>query len=174
MKSKINKTLGELLQEEKYQKCNLKIGSKGGSSFWYCGSGKLSYALPQIEKAFESVKRNNMAVLNKLHYRYKHIDKIYNDLFKEKEKAKEPLEFEKYKTRMLRKKEKEIEDYPNKVASLEYDIENGFLGRPVLEVLKGISRDEDPCYIVYVKGNEKGAYWTIKEYLKRHKGCINE
>ena len=55
-----------------------------------------------------------------------------------------------------RKKEKEFAELPNLISSVEYDILTPFIDRPVVEVIKGISPDEQPCYVIYVQGNEKG------------------
>lgn len=163
----MKKTLNDLLQDKKYQKANIKVGSKSGSSFWYCGKGNLAYSLPEINKAREKLLRQSKGMLFQLQYRQKHLDKIYDETLK---KAKKKVkDFEEYKKKLEVKKERERLSLPKKIASVEYDIATTLLDRPVQEVVYGISPDETPCWIIYVKGNEKGAYWTIAEYNKRRK-----
>lgn len=164
----MKKTLIETLKDTKYQKANIKVGSKSGSSFWYCGKGNVAYSLPEIKKARERLLRQSKGTLFQLQYRQKHLDEIYDDTLK-KAKKKGVKNFEEYKTKLNIKKERERALLPKKIASVEYDIAIDLVNRPVQEVVFGISPDEKPCWIIYVKGNEKGAYWTIAEYNKRRK-----
>ena len=106
-----------------------------------------------------------MALLNR---RLKNLDKIYDDII-EKAKARETKDFDKYLLKLLKKKNSEKSSLPKKIASVEYDIATHLLDRPVMEIVEGISPDEKPCWIVYVKGNENGDYWTVKEYEKKNK-----
>lgn len=168
----MKKTLIELLKETKYQNANIKVGSKSGSSFWYCGKGNLAYSLPEIKKARERLLKQSKGTLTQLQYRLNHLDKIYDDTLK-KAKKKGVKNFEEYKKNLNIKKERERALLPKKIASLEYDIAIDLVNRPVQEVVFGISPDEKPCWIIYVKGNEKGAYWTIAEYNKRRKMVNN-
>ena len=163
----MKKTLNELLQDKKYQKANIKVGSKGGSSFWYCGKCNLAYSLPEINKAREKLIRQSKGTLHQLQYRKKHLDELYDETL---ERAKKKVKnFAEYKKKLEIKKERERALLPKKIASVEYDINVHLLDREVKEVVYGISPDESPCWIIYVKGNERGAYWTIAEYNKRRK-----
>lgn len=163
----MKKTLQSLLEQNKFKKVNVKIGSKGGSSFWYCGKANPIYSLPALKTIRATLLKRTHKEIENLKYRYDHIDEIYA---KNIEDAKERVkDFEAYKKRMVIRKQNEIVNIPKKIASLEYDVATKLVDRPVLEVVEGISPDEKPCFVVYVKGNEKGAYWTIKEFNKRRK-----
>ena len=109
--------------------------------------------------------KNTLALLNR---RLKNLDKIYDDII-EKAKAREVKDFDKYLFKLLKKKNSEKSSLPKKIASVEYDIATHLLDRPVMEIIEGISPDEKPCFIIYVKGNENGDYWTVKEYEKKNK-----
>lgn len=172
----MNKTLIQLLNEPKYYKCNIKVGSKNGSGFWYCGKASLEYALDEIDYQTKKHKRINEGMLKGFQKRLESIESIYRKMIRHAEKEKQcPTDqqtikdIDKYIERMTRKKEKEIAELPKLIASVEYDIITPFIDRPVKEIIKGISPEENPCYVIYVQGNEKGQYWTIKEYEKKRK-----
>ena len=165
---KMKKTLNEILQDTKYQKANIKVGSKSGCGFWYCGKGNIAYSLPEIKKARERLLKQSKGTLYQLQYRQSHLDEIYAETLN-KAKKKGIKNFEGYQKELNIKKERERALLPKKIASIEYDIAIDLVNRPVQEVVAGISPDEKPCWIIYVKGNEKGAYWTIAEYNKRRK-----
>jgi len=164
----MSKTLGTLLKEKKYQNCNVKIGSKGGSGFWYCSQASQYHSIPLINMERESLIRQSKNTLALLNRRLKNLDKIYDDII-ENAKAREIKDFDKYLFKLLKKKNSEKSSLPKKIASVEYDIATHLLNRPVMEIVEGISPDEKPCWIVYVKGNENGDYWTVKEYEKKNK-----
>lgn len=164
----MKKTLNELLKDKKYQKANIKVGSKSGTSFWYCGKGNFVYSLPEIRKAREKLLKQSKGTLSQLQYRQSHLDEIYEEILKIAKK-KGIKKFEEYQRKLNIKKERERALLPKKIASVEYDIAIDLLERPVQEIVFGISPDENPCWIIYVKGNEKGSYWTIAEYYKRRK-----
>lgn len=164
----MSKTLRTLLKERKYQNCNVKIGSKGGSGFWYCGKASQYHSTPLINMERESLIRQSKNTLALLNRRLKNLDRIYDDII-ENAKARETKDFDKYLFKLLKKKNSEKSSLPKKIASVEYDIATHLLDRPVLEVSKGISPDENPSFIIYVKGNENGDYWTVKEYEKKNK-----
>ena len=166
--TRMSKTLGTLLKERKYQNCNVKIGSKGGSGFWYCSKASQYHSTPLINMERESLIRQSKNTLALLNRRLKNLDKIYDDII-EKAKARETKDFDKYLLKLLKKKNSEKSSLPKKIASVEYDIATHLLDRPVMEIVEGISPDEKPCFIIYVKGNENGDYWTIKEYEKKNK-----
>lgn len=162
----------DLLNEPKYQKANLKIGSKSGSSFWYCGKGKLKVCMPEIRLVRKKLLKQCKGLLYQSQYRLEHLDEIYEvniKLAKQKYKEKKIKDFDAYLKKMELKKKREIAMLPKKIKSLENDIKTDLFEREVVEVVFGVSPDEKPCWIIYVKGNEKGAYWTIAEYTKRRK-----
>ena len=165
----MKKTLNELLQDKKYQKTNIKVGSKSGSSFWYCGKGNLAYSLPEIKKAREKLLRQSKGNVHQLKYRLANLDKIYEESIKKITKKRKIKDMEEYLKQCEIRKERERLLLPKKIASYEYDVATDLLDRPVMEIVEGISQDEKPCWIIYVKGNEKGNYWTIAEYNKRRK-----
>ena len=165
----MKKKLIELLNEKKYQKVNVKIGSKGGSSFWYCGKGNTTYSINEIKKAREKTIRQSKGALKQAKYRLENLDMIYATNIEKVIKNCNIKDIEAYKKKMHTTLEKERLLLPKRIASLEYDVATTLLDRPVLEIVNGISPDEEPCYVIYVKGNEKGEYWTIAEYNKRKK-----
>lgn len=163
----MKKTLIELLEDKKYQKANIKVGSKSGSSFWYCGKGSVACSIPDIKKMNGRLLKQSKGTLYQLIYRQEHLDELYEEIFnKAKKKVKD---IEEYKRKLEIKKERERLSLPKRIASVEYDIATPLLNREVREIVYGISPDESPCWIIYVKGNEKGFYWTIEEYNKRRK-----
>lgn len=167
------KTLYKLLSESKYQKCNVKIGSNKGSGFWYCGKGNFALSLNHIIKANEKLKESSQKELNRLLYRQANLDYVYeeslNTFIKNSKKKKRYIDLDKKKEELTQKKENERKSLPSKIKSIEYDINTDLLDRPVVEVVEGISPDEMPCWVIYIKGNEKGNYWTIAEYEKRER-----
>ena len=163
----MKKTLIELLQDKKYQKTNIKVGSKSGSGFWYCGKGDKAFSIPDIKKIRERLLKQSKGLLKQLQNRLLNLDSIYD---KTLERAKNKVkDYDKYAQRINIKRERERVMLPKKIVSVEYDIATNLFDRPVQEIVEGISPDEKPCWIIYIKGNEKGAYWTIAEYTKRRK-----
>ena len=166
----MKKTLNEILHDKKYKSVNLKIGSKQGSSFWYCGSGSLLYTIPTIKKVRVSTLAQLHRALSSYEYRRDNLDKIYDETLELAKQREKPIkDFEKYKSNLMRKKENERKRLPKLIKQVQSDIDTHLLDREVQEIIKGISPDEKPCYIIYIKGTEKGSYWTIQEFLKRHK-----
>lgn len=168
----MKKTLNDLLQEKKYQKTNIKVGSKSGSSFWYCGKGDIAYAIPEIEKARKRTLKQVKGTLYQLKYRQEHLDEVYNEILKQAKKKK-IKNFDEYERKLNIKKERERLLLPKKIKNVQYDVDTTLLDRPVKEIVYGISPDEVPCWIIYVKGNEKGYYWTIAEYKKKSRVLDN-
>ena len=167
----MKQTLRELLNDKKYQDTNIKVGSKSGTSFFYCGKGDKAYSIPAIRNARENLLKQIKVHYDSLTYRYKHLDKIYEETYEKARSEKRKVkDFEAYHKKMEIRKERERISLPKKIKNFQYDLDTHLLDRPVQEVVYGISPDEKPCWIIYIKGNEVGAYWTIKEYLKRHKG----
>ena len=164
----MKKTLSSVLQQTKYQKANVKIGSKGGSSFWYCGKGNNTYSIQAIKQARHNLLKQSQRMLKNYEDRLEHLDEIYEQTYKKSLKRKIKNR-ETYKKKLYRKKELEKINLPKKIEQTKYDINTHLLDRPVQEIVVGICKDEAPCYIIYVKGNERGSYWTIAEYNKRRK-----
>ena len=164
----MSKTLRELLKEKKYQECNIKVGSKGGSSFWYCGKVLPYLTVPLINEEREKLLEQSKRTLKLVENRIKNLDKIYERIINEN-KGKHKNDYDKWLAKTIKKRENERKQLPKRKARVEYDIAIHLLDRPVLEVVEGISPDEKPCWIVYVKGEENGDYWTIKEYEKKNK-----
>lgn len=166
--TRMSKTLGTLLKERKYQNCNVKIGSKGGSGFWYCGKGELTFSLPAISQANVTTHKQTLKALLALQNRLDNLDLVYQEIY-QKAKKKGIKNEKQYLEQLRIRQERERVSLPKKIASLTYDASIMLIDRPVREVVYGISPDEKPCWIIYVKGNEKGNYWTIAEYNKRRK-----
>lgn len=154
------KTLNEVL---KSCKDNVKVGSYSGSSFYYCGKGG-NVAIATLKGLNRDIKKTNIKTKLSLEYRLANLDKIYEKQIKEQIKSGKVKDVKQYKESMMKQKERERKHLPTKIASYEYDIATHILNRPLVEMRNGISPDEKPCKIIYVKGNEKGKYWTIKEY----------
>ena len=164
----MKKTLSELLKEPRFKKSNVKIGSKGGSSFWYCGKANPIYSTIPIRKARESLLKQVHKAKDRAVFRLEHREEIYAETL-EKAKKKTIKDMDKYLTKLNRKKELEYINLPKKIKNCEYDIKTTLFDRPVEEVVKGICIEEQPCYIVYVKGSEIGRFWTIEEYNNKDK-----
>lgn len=161
---KMPKTLQEALSKNKFQSVNVKIGSKQGSSFFYCGSGSnaISHISKKIDSAMLRQAQNRKKLLTN---RLTNLDKIYQDRINKAIKSGRVKNKEKYIADVEKLKEHERKVLPTKISEIEYDISVRLLDRPVQEVVDGISPDEMPCKIIYIKGHEIGKYWTIKEYL---------
>ena len=165
----MSKTLRQILEEKKIKNCNVKIGSKEGSSFWYCGKAKLLYSEPILNEINLELIRQDKTLLKEWKYRYDHLDHIYENIIKQ---AKEDIrngnkkvkDFNAYVKTLMDKKEKERKRLPIRIKDIKKDIEVHILNRKVEEIVKGISPDEHPCWVIYIKGYEKGKYWTIKEF----------
>lgn len=154
------KKLSETLLE---CKDNVKVGSYSGSSFYYCGKGG-RVASTTLKKINTELKKQSQKTKKNLEYRLANLDEIYEKSMKEQITKGKVKDVKSYKANMEKQKERERKRLPHRIASYEYDIKTPILERPVVEIVNGISRDEHPCKIIYVKGNENGKYWTIKEY----------
>lgn len=170
---KTKKTLSELLKEKRYKNVNLKIGSASGSSFWFCGKNTPLYLAHELKLAQEKCVRQNKRNLVLLEKRLNNLDEIYAENLKKAKKDKRK-NFEIYKQKMEIRKRNELKQLPKKIKSIQEDIDTHLLDREIKEIVRGICVEEQPCYIVYVKGGEKGAYWTIKEYNDKRDKRISE
>lgn len=168
----MSRTLEQLLLTKKYRNVNVKIGSKNGSSFWYCGKGHL--AIPEIRKIKTQLKRQSHKTLADLKERLENLDDIYEQTFEIAKTNPRIKSIVAYEKTLMKRKEIEKKKLPIKIASVEYDIAVSPLDREVLEIVEGISPDEKPCWIIYIKGNEKGSYWTVEEYKKRREQNDNK
>lgn len=163
-----NKTLESVL---KNLNCNIKVGSKQGSSFFYCGTiGGLYHDLDKVEQTLNAY---NNGLIKALEQRLKSINSIYKERFENWvdrcNKTKIYLteqDKEKEWAKLTELKEKEKLSIPRKIEAIRKHLNKPLLERNVLEMVDGISVDEKPCKIIYVSGHEKGAYWTINEYAK--------
>ena len=161
------KTLNDILHQSKYKDCNVKIGSKGGSSFYYCGKANPLYSIPLLKNIWKNLLEQNIKAKENLEKRLANLDNIYIERFNLSKKYARNLTDLQKKLDKDKKYEQVI--IPKKIASIQYDIDTPILKRPIKEISLGISPDEKPCWIIYVKGNEKGNYWTIKEYNCKRK-----
>ena len=162
------KTLYQQLKELNKGEMNVKIGSKQGISFFYCGSVKKSFT--SIEKELEEHTKKSVAKKKRIaENRLKNIDKIYEESIKKAFAERNIKDKEKYIQIRMLAKEKEKRNLPKLIKGYEYDLSTKLYDRPVQEVVNGVSPDEKPCKIIYIKGHEQGDFWTIKEYEKAHK-----
>lgn len=166
------RSLEQLLYGSLYQRVNVKIGSKQGSSFFYCGKG--CEAVAALEKTITQSMRKQMNKAKKnSETRLANLDELYEERFTktlQERKIKNP---DLYYQNLMATKERERVSLPKKIADYDYCIRTHLLDRPVLEIVDGISPDEKPCKIIYIKGRERGAYWTIEEYNKKHRKASN-
>lgn len=172
----MRKILSNYLYElAKKKDINVKIGCSGGSSFFYCH--KLTpNSLVVIDKKYDYHKGKSIKLLKQCEYKLEHLDEIYDDIIvkalKNAEKDRvngKKINEEEFIKRKLIAKENERKRLPKVIGELKYNIEHSFLNREVKEVVDGISPDEQPCKIIYIKGYERGDYWTLKEYAKKNK-----
>lgn len=165
----MNKTLSELLTANIYQKINVKIGSIKGNSFFYCGKGR--DALSALSRSVDRIAKKRLKMETEhLEERLENLDKIYETRLKETikrvntSKSKRYVNIEKVKEDLEKSKARELKKLPKEIEIRKQELEVHLLDREVVEVIEGISPDEKPCRIIYIKGHEKGAYWTIDEY----------
>ena len=162
------RSLEQLLYGSLYQRVNVKIGSKQGSSFFYCGKG--CEAIAALEKSITVSMRKQMRKMkDNAEKRLANLDEIYEERFTKALQEKKIKDPNTYYQNLMATKERERISLPKKIKEYDYCIITHLLDRPVLEIVDGISPDEIPCKIIYVKGRERGAYWTIKEYAKKHR-----
>ena len=162
-------TLSKRLETLKDKGLNVKIGSIGGSSFWYCH--------PLDDTTTNEIKRlkpiylnRNTKNLERDTCRLENIDTIYEKETKEFINKGKIKDIRKYLKDREKQKAQEIIRLKQEIEYLNFCIKVPlFLDREVLEVVDGISPDEIPCKIIYVKGCEKGPYWTLKEYANKRK-----
>ena len=162
------KTLKGLLNDLP-KKTKVKIGS--GSSFFYCG--KNDSDLPQtIEYISNKFKKQLANLIIKNTFEYEHLE----DSFKakiDKYDKKHPKASQEIRDREIarykRKMERDGVRLPKQIMSLktQYQQFTPLLERKVVYVIDSISPDEKGAKVIKIRGNEKGNYWTIKEYAAK-------
>ena len=166
----MSKTLRETLKDIP-RDYNVKIGAVEGSSFFYCSKvSQFSKDLNKIEKKLilqlkKKIKQTEERLAN--------IDKIYDIQIEQahKNSIKKHHSDRKWLAKRLQtlqeNKDKELYQLPRKLKALNHDLVSPLYDREVVEIVNGISPDEQPCKIIYIKGHETGACWTVNEYEKK-------
>ena len=152
----------------------VKIGSKGGISFWFCDKVNTN-----INKHIQDISDNyhnqlKRASKNKK-YRLAHLEEIYEGkINKFNNKIKNPKKRQEYLEKATKRKNKELELLPKQIMSIGGQLKSwtDLLERKVVDVYKGISPDETDTMVIMIRGQEKGKYWTIKEYQDRDKKIV--
>lgn len=160
-----SQTLGELLTTPLCNRINVKIGSKQGSSFFYCGKGR--EAIKELNKINKQLVKQNLNTLKILNDRLKNLDKVYEERIKLALAKGKITDTESYIASVNIEKERERARLPKKIQEVQWCIDTHILDRQVQEIVEGICYDEYPCKIVYVKGIEQGKYWLISEYKNK-------
>lgn len=162
------KTLKGLLKELP-KRTNVKISS--GSSFFYCG--KNNSDLPQtIEHISNKFKKQLANLIIKNTFEYEHLEDSFQAKIDKYDK-RYPKATQKNRDRVIatykRKMERDRVRLPKQIMSLktQYQQFTPLLERKVIYVIDSISPDEKGAKIIKIKGNEKGNYWTIKEYATK-------
>lgn len=167
------KTLNSVLYNLSRKKdISVKIGSKNGSGLWYCAK-LTTHTHNDIDIENKIIRTRETRYLKKLQHKIADLDGWYEKeiarwLANPKNQKKSETVKQAKITHMLKSKELDRTRIPITIKEIEYDIDNSFLNRPVLEMVDGISPDEPNTKIIYVSGYEHGDYWTIKEYTKDH------
>lgn len=166
------RTLNSVLATLRKKNVFVKIGSVGGSGFWYCE--RLS------PNSHEQIGNENLKLvlkeqkwLEKSKTKLRDLDAYYDNYIESwlknpRNKKKSDAQKQVFISNQLALKESDKEHLPTIIKQLEYDLSIEFLNRPVVEIVDGISPDEPNTKVIYVKGYERGNYWTIKEYKKAH------
>ena len=162
----MNRTLENFIKEKRYKGYNFKIGSKSGTSFWLCKKNYNGLS-NDIRLEYEKYCDKNEKALAELIERLEKLDDIYEERIAERLKSGIKNE-QQYRAKQDRLKELERKHIPNKIEQIKKDMQTPFLKRQVKEIYRGICPDEQPCLIVYITGRERGDYWTIKDYEKKH------
>ena len=165
----MSRTLNELLNGNIYQRINVKIGSYKGNSFFYCGKGR--DCIPTLTRSIDRITKKRLRMETEhLEERLNNLDKIYENRLKETikrvntSKSKRYVNINKVKEDLEKAKARELKKLPKEIEIRKQELQVHLLDREVVEVIEGICPDEKPCRIIYIKGHEKGAYWTIDEY----------
>ena len=165
----LNSTLYEL---SKRKDISVKIGSKYGVGFWFCG--KLTpTTIRDVDKEYDRQKAKELRLITKNQNIYEnldeHYDKIISNWINHKKNKNKPQEKkDEYVRKTLKTKENVRISLPKYLKKLEYDTTHSFLNREVVEMLDGISPDEPNTKVIYIKGYERGEYYSLKQYIKLH------
>lgn len=165
------KTLNSVLHTLSRNKgISVKIGSKGGSGLWYCAK-LTAHTHNDIDLENKTIRARETRLLNQLKEKMADLDKWYEKkiakwLENPRNKKKSETKKQTFINDQLKLKESDRERIPTQIKELEYDIASSFLNRPVVEIVDGISLDEPNTKVIYIKGFERGDYWTIKEYTR--------
>ena len=161
----MSKTLHDTI---KNLKCNIKVGAINGSSFFFCSKAPRLYK--DIDKIEEKATIQNKKKIKQLKTRLDNLDTIYTRITNSaiKNPVKYGQKWLEQRLRALEKiKAKEQKELPIKISVIKENMNIPLLKRQVVEIHEGISVDEQPCKVIYVKGVETGAYWSVYEYEKR-------
>ena len=167
------KTLNSVLYTLSRNKgISVKIGSKGGSGLWYCAK-LTSHTHNDIDLENKIIRARETRQLNKLKEMMLDLDKWYEKKIAKwfenpRNRNKSEQKKQSYINSQMKLKESDRARLPKQIKHLEFNLESSFLNRPVVEIVDGISPDEPNTKIIYIKGYEKGDYWTIKEFTKAH------
>ena len=150
----------------------VKIGSVNGSGFWYCERLSVN-SNEQIGGENLKMVLKEQRQLEKAKKQLSNLDQYYDNYIESwlknpRNKKKTETQKQTFIANQMKSKEIDRERLPKFVEELEYNLSINFLNRPVVEIVDGISPDEPNTKIIYIKGYERGNYWTIKEYKKAH------
>lgn len=162
------KTILSIISQRQYSGYNFKIHCKGGCGFWYCGKLTPSTYDTILNREKEKLNKRNQKLIEKNEFRLENLDELYEKIIAYSLKYKNVKDPVAYREREMKKKELERVRIPKYIKRLKEDIAIPFQEREVVETYKGISSDEEPCLIIVIQGTEKGDYWTLAEYEKKH------
>lgn len=167
--------LYDLAKKNKKKLINVKVGCIGGTSFFYCHPLDKN-TIQVIDKLYDKHKKKSLRQLGEYEYKLANLDSIYDKLILESLKAnkkervnKREINEEKWVAKQLLKKEEERKRIPTIIKQLKYNIEHSFLNREIKEIVDSTDIREMPCKVIYIKGYERGEYWSVKEYVKENK-----
>lgn len=187
--------LNELLHKKILKGKNIKIGSKGGVSFFYADRVG-SQTNKDLKEINEMYKNKIIEEINELEGYMANFDTYWANRVEMAKKVadaewvKHTLEKTQPKDRKAKKKEleqkkKNLESYlnvlektknfykvsyPKRIAKLKKQL-NSYMPlweRTVVEIYPSINTDELDTVIILIRGFEKGDYWTITEYQDRY------
>lgn len=169
----MSRTLLSVLSQLTHKRgLSIKVGSKGGNGFWYCHLAN-STTIRDINEEYLKIRKRehnyllrNIDILNNLDEYYE--KKITTWLNNKKNKKKTKAKRDEWVAKQLKLKESDRKRLPTYIKQLEYDTTHPFLEREIVEMVDGVSPDEPNTKVIYIKGYERGSYWTLKEYTKAH------
>ena len=161
------KTLNSTIYTLSHKKgVSVKIGSIKGNGLWYCHK-LCSHTIQDIDKEYEMLKAKELKLLAKTKTILEDLDnyfqKKYDKWLNNKKIKKTPQKIEKFSKQLEESKQRAKVNLPRVIKELEYDTTHSFLNREVVEIRNGISPDEPNTKVIYVKGYERGDYWTDRK-----------